>query len=157
MLLFSLCPFSLIEVLALLFLFFFLNDTAPTEIYTLSLHDALPIFGRVPGQARPVAEESGLPRAGGDRQGNRPPQARRHRCQHRPAHEGAGEVPRVVGHGHVTPPVIASRSCEPSAKQAAKQSSRFRSDVKGYRDTPSPNPGTDLRRGAPACAPGCSD
>src|SRR5262249_60024290 len=24
-------------------LFFFLNDTAPTEIYTLSLHDALPI------------------------------------------------------------------------------------------------------------------
>src|SRR5256885_15901875 len=26
-----------------LFQFFFLNDTAPTEIYTLSLHDALPI------------------------------------------------------------------------------------------------------------------
>src|SRR5438132_5471335 len=25
--------------------FFFFNDTAPTEIYTLSLHDALPIFG----------------------------------------------------------------------------------------------------------------
>src|SRR5947199_9633335 len=28
---------------SLLFLFFFLNDTATTEIYTLSLHDALPI------------------------------------------------------------------------------------------------------------------
>src|SRR5258708_26904485 len=27
------------------FLFFFFNDTATTEIYTLSLHDALPIFG----------------------------------------------------------------------------------------------------------------
>src|SRR5256885_16608040 len=26
------------------FLFFFFNDTATTEIYTLSLHDALPIF-----------------------------------------------------------------------------------------------------------------
>src|SRR6266581_847036 len=26
--------------------FFFFNDTAPTEIYTLSLHDALPIFPR---------------------------------------------------------------------------------------------------------------
>src|SRR3712207_9340061 len=26
--------------------FFFFNDTAPTEIYTLSLHDALPICGR---------------------------------------------------------------------------------------------------------------
>src|SRR6266542_5231883 len=25
-------------------LFFFFNDTAPTEIYTLSLHDALPIL-----------------------------------------------------------------------------------------------------------------
>src|SRR5256885_13042467 len=28
---------------ATLFLFFFFNDTATTEIYTLSLHDALPI------------------------------------------------------------------------------------------------------------------
>ena len=27
--------------------FFFFNDTATTEIYTLSLHDALPIFGNV--------------------------------------------------------------------------------------------------------------
>src|SRR5205809_8119565 len=29
--------------LILSFYFFFFNDTAPTEIYTLSLHDALPI------------------------------------------------------------------------------------------------------------------
>src|SRR5438270_11243167 len=28
------------------FSFFFFNDTATTEIYTLSLHDALPIFGK---------------------------------------------------------------------------------------------------------------
>src|SRR6185312_16605816 len=28
----------------IIFLFFFFNDTATTEIYTLSLHDALPIF-----------------------------------------------------------------------------------------------------------------
>src|SRR3989337_3158193 len=35
-----------------LFLFFF-NDTATTEIYTLSLHDALPIYGR--GDDRPNA------------------------------------------------------------------------------------------------------
>src|SRR5215471_21345060 len=36
------------------FFFFFFNDTATTEIYTLSLHDALPIScvqrRRVPGQ-----------------------------------------------------------------------------------------------------------
>src|SRR5256885_12349650 len=30
--------------------FFFLNDTATTEIYTLSLHDALPIFRRYRAQ-----------------------------------------------------------------------------------------------------------
>src|SRR3712207_4558766 len=30
----------------LLFIFFFFNDTATTEIYTLSLHDALPISRR---------------------------------------------------------------------------------------------------------------
>src|SRR5437667_12615248 len=29
-------------------LLFFFNDTAPTEIYTLSLHDALPIFQGFP-------------------------------------------------------------------------------------------------------------
>src|SRR5688572_32781110 len=28
------------------FILFFFNDTATTEIYTLSLHDALPIFAR---------------------------------------------------------------------------------------------------------------
>ena len=27
------------------YMFFFFNDTATTEIYTLSLHDALPIYG----------------------------------------------------------------------------------------------------------------
>src|SRR2546428_1881720 len=32
----------------MLFSFFFFNDTATTEIYTLSLHDALPIFNGVP-------------------------------------------------------------------------------------------------------------
>src|ERR1043165_10294515 len=33
-------------VVTLLFFFFFFNDTATTEIYTLSLHDALPISSR---------------------------------------------------------------------------------------------------------------
>src|SRR6266699_7078081 len=34
------------------FFFFFFNDTATTEIYTLSLHDALPISPRWPGRPR---------------------------------------------------------------------------------------------------------
>src|SRR3989442_9360419 len=36
--------FLLIYPSLLLFFFFFFNDTATTEIYTLSLHDALPIW-----------------------------------------------------------------------------------------------------------------
>src|SRR2546430_10929630 len=32
--------------------FFFFNDTATTEIYTLSLHDALPIYARIARHVR---------------------------------------------------------------------------------------------------------
>src|SRR5216683_6327612 len=38
--------------------FFFFNDTATTEIYTLSLHDALPI-SVVPGGSRPAWSPDG--------------------------------------------------------------------------------------------------
>src|SRR5258708_39180516 len=42
-------------ILSCSFIFFFFNDTATTEIYTLSLHDALPIF-QVSALALPVAD-----------------------------------------------------------------------------------------------------
>src|SRR2546425_8864828 len=42
----------------MLFSFFFFNDTATTEIYTLSLHDALPISLRSPIPQQ--ADEDGL-------------------------------------------------------------------------------------------------
>src|SRR3712207_6879168 len=45
------------------FFFFFFNDTATTEIYTLSLHDALPIYAAAP------AGRCGRRRAGADRRG----------------------------------------------------------------------------------------
>src|SRR3712207_9301913 len=35
-----------------MFYIFFFNETATTEIYTLSLHDALPIYGDVPSLPR---------------------------------------------------------------------------------------------------------
>src|SRR2546428_4238473 len=38
---------------------FFFNDTSPTEIYTLSLRDALPISGRKPGSVRLVRRAAG--------------------------------------------------------------------------------------------------
>src|SRR5215204_7818602 len=45
--------------------FFFFNDTATTEIYTLSLHDALPIscLRRGHGSPRPWAPRRGAPRS----------------------------------------------------------------------------------------------
>src|SRR5258708_10561434 len=67
--------------------FFFFNDTATTEIYTLSLHDALPIFSTVPGfigeirdaaHAQQIAKDIGYPvmvkasaGGGGDRKSTR--------------------------------------------------------------------------------------
>src|SRR5437016_11607872 len=39
--------------------FFFFNDTATTEIYTLSLHDALPISGLMVHQERRVSMKNG--------------------------------------------------------------------------------------------------
>src|SRR3712207_9009172 len=46
-------------------LFFFFNDTATTEIYTLSLHDALPISRRT--LLRGVGAAAGLAFVGGQR------------------------------------------------------------------------------------------
>src|SRR5258708_37069761 len=48
----QLCLASLVFLLAQLFFFF--NDTATTEIYTLSLHDALPIWPHILGHRHPA-------------------------------------------------------------------------------------------------------
>src|SRR2546430_3536324 len=60
--------------------FFFFNDTATTEIYTLSLHDALPIYplrratGAIPGRAC-----AGAPRlACGTAKATLPPRSEEH-------------------------------------------------------------------------------
>src|SRR2546422_10080536 len=56
----------------LYFFFFFFNDTATTEIYTLSLHDALPILWQSPRDLRrrvagraaaPLPQQAGRARA----------------------------------------------------------------------------------------------
>src|SRR3712207_9037522 len=44
--------------LSVLCFFFFFNDTATTEIYTLSLHDALPIWRTRPAKAATTARAS---------------------------------------------------------------------------------------------------
>src|ERR1022692_3697719 len=51
---------------------FFFNDTATTEIYTLSLHDALPIYPvRRPGGLDGRPGSSRLAQGGGDRKSTR--------------------------------------------------------------------------------------
>src|SRR2546422_4572468 len=43
---------NVFSIFLFFFFFFFFNDTATTEIYTLSLHDALPISSGAAGPAR---------------------------------------------------------------------------------------------------------
>src|SRR3712207_7014718 len=45
----------MIDLVSLFSLFFFFNDTATTEIYTLSLHDALPISRVSSGSSIPAS------------------------------------------------------------------------------------------------------
>src|SRR3712207_8203213 len=48
-------------------MFFFFKETAPTEIYTLSLHDALPIFSSAQtgtGRSTPASASSALAGSG---------------------------------------------------------------------------------------------
>src|SRR2546426_6984049 len=61
-------------------LFFFFNDTATTEIYTLSLHDALPIFVLVVSVALAgagVRTDTAGPPSRASRQGDGGPHLRR--------------------------------------------------------------------------------
>src|SRR5207249_8210098 len=72
-----------------MYIVFFFNDTAPTEIYTLSLHDALPISSARPrqdGRAR-----TGAPASHG---GARPddPRADCARARHRRSEEHTSEL-----------------------------------------------------------------
>src|SRR5205085_9786620 len=67
-------PQQLISVAAYLPLkLFFFNDTPPTEIYTLSLHDALPIYVAIlfPNSLRVSLEAWRVPRKVGYRGHNR--------------------------------------------------------------------------------------
>src|SRR5215510_15612961 len=102
--------------------FFFFNDTATTEIYTLSLHDALPTYRRpdVPYHAASIAGGKALfaqhcaachgPRGGGDGPAAaalnpKPPDLRAH---HVSLHT-AGDLFWWIGDGLRTMPAFADR------------------------------------------------
>src|SRR3712207_7033684 len=71
---------------------FFFNDTATTEIYTLSLHDALPISGRRRRAGHRVVQRP-APRDGGEVLGGRGVDGRREPPRGRPAVALAVHVP----------------------------------------------------------------
>ena len=51
------CKLVELILVMMLYVFFFFNDTATTEIYTLSLHDALPIYGAAVADGAVVVAE----------------------------------------------------------------------------------------------------
>src|SRR3712207_7881235 len=63
---------------------FFFNDTATTEIYTLSLHDALPIWWNTGTAQRPSASVTSPTTAGCTSIASAGASALRARSQHRP-------------------------------------------------------------------------
>src|SRR2546429_8586264 len=82
-------------------IFFFFNDTATTEIYTLSLHDALPIWpsNRIPQRRRRRAIQ------------RRPPLRRGIAIRRR----RRGPARRAIGRAHVWTPVTATYPMPSSA------------------------------------------
>src|SRR6266545_8282467 len=52
--------FNLIILIFVILFFFFFNDTATTEIYTLSLHDALPILVFSSDSRRPMVASTAV-------------------------------------------------------------------------------------------------
>src|SRR5256885_3788339 len=75
---------------------FFFNDTATTEIYTLSLHDALPIYpAQRGGGTRPVPGAARRPPAGRGPAGRRhaPAPAGRHECHRSEEHTSELQSP----------------------------------------------------------------
>src|SRR6266496_3321146 len=83
------------------FLFFFFNDTATTEIYTLSLHDALPIGPA----AEPADHASGRKRAEGraDQASAGTPPATRRRARTVLTAASPGRGPPAAGPGSDLP------------------------------------------------------
>src|SRR2546427_1774421 len=99
------------------FVFFFLNDTAPTEIYTLSLHDALPIS--------PDGLSEGRERAGHlGRAAARLPGRRRPRPGGPARHAGTGTTrPRgVAGPGRIVGSSSSSSRSEEHTSELQSQS-----------------------------------
>src|SRR3712207_9036156 len=124
------------------FVYFFFNDTATTEIYTLSLHDALPIWRE--SLARSAARRGGGEECGALRRGPRGPSPGglraatlshklRGRGELRPS-RGASASPRTVGARHASTvaaaaPGLAGRRGSPSTDRTSSSPAIGRAHV----------------------------
>src|SRR5439155_22075763 len=77
---------------------FFFNDTAPPEIYTLSLHDALPIFAGDRG-SEVGFDRGGAPDPGHVRRGQR--RARLHGTERRDQERSEEHTSELQSRGHL--------------------------------------------------------
>src|SRR5215472_19260189 len=102
--------------------FFFFNDTATTEIYTLSLHDALPISGPVPPQGIPRSERAEAPAGGRSEEHTSELQSLRHLVC-RLLLEKKKRIVCLPASGHISPTTGGSRSLpSPTAPRSAADS-----------------------------------
>src|SRR2546422_2080256 len=100
------------------FLFFFFNDTATTEIYTLSLHDALPI-------SSPGAQEAVPTRVFGRR--------RRRRTRTQPPGTGSPRIDRKStrlnsSHGYISYAVFCLKKKKKTKKQTQERATRIKAE-----------------------------
>src|SRR3712207_8832774 len=94
--------------------FFFFNDTATTEIYTLSLHDALPIY------PAPRADPAGRAAAAHDHPGGRGDRAR-HRVDQLPQRSDRKSTRLNSSHANISYAVF----CLKKKKRTFSQGSEF--------------------------------
>src|SRR6478609_10530522 len=115
-----------------IYFFFFFNDTATTEIYTLSLHDALPIWATArpvprPRDRRPKdgsSGSSGTSITRGSRSSQRP-------CR---AWQGSGQIPEG---GHAMTETVSGAT---TRKGKATQAGRARLRMQRIHTTPGVHP-----------------
>src|SRR5256885_16679788 len=110
-------------------LFFFFNDTATTEIYTLSLHDALPIYEG----GKPAARARRRTARGGLRPEGRPvPAGQEHADDH---DSGSAAHPSALRCVAARPPTPARPGADavryPGAAEAGRQERRLRNAEDG--------------------------
>src|SRR2546426_9785493 len=109
--------------------FFFFNDTATTEIYTLSLHDALPIY-----RVARVRRGDGSDGSGAVRWGRRGPQGQRPGRARAPVPAGAASGLRPVPAPGGRPADARKRAADlGSSREAAGPAGPVRAGVQAAR------------------------